>query len=157
MLAQLLTNQNNDTDSTPDEEENLNNEHPKTEKSKESSSIDTDVFKGIQAQIASLAQQDELKKVGMTRPSPLEWESVTYPSKFKPPTLHTYDDKSSPNQHIYYFQSQTDNIIDNDAIIVRLFICTLKGWPLTSSGAFPVAPSILQWTWKPEFFLDSTR
>jgi len=52
---------------------------------------------------------------------------VPYPPKFKPPTLHTYDGKSSPNQHIYYFQSQTGNVISNDAIMVRLFIGTLKG------------------------------
>ena len=56
MLAQLLDNQNsNDTDSNHDEEEYNNNEHPKTEKSKKSSSIDAEVIKDIQAQIASLA------------------------------------------------------------------------------------------------------
>jgi len=42
------------------------------------------------------------------------------------PTLHTHDGKSSPNQHIYYFQSQTDNVIDNDTVMARLFIDTLK-------------------------------
>ena len=57
----------------------------------------------------------------------MEWDSVTYPPKFKPPMLHTYNGKGSPNQHIYYFRSQTGNIIDNDAIMVRLFIDTLKG------------------------------
>jgi len=41
--------------------------------------------------------------------------------------LHTYDGKSSPNQHIYYFRSQTSNVINNDAIMARLFIGTLKG------------------------------
>jgi len=63
----------------------------------------------------------------MVCPYPLEWDSVPYPPKFKPPTLHTYDGKSSPNQHIYYFWSQTGNVIDNDAIMARLFIGTLKG------------------------------
>ena len=62
----------------------------------------------------------------MTRPYPLEWDSVSYPPKFKPPTLYTYDGKSSPNQHIYYFRSQTGNVIDNDAIMAKLFISTLK-------------------------------
>ena len=57
----------------------------------------------------------------------MEWDSVPYPPKFKPPTLYTYDGKSSPNQHIYYFWSQTGNVIDNDAIMARLFIGTLKG------------------------------
>ena len=96
MLAQLLNNQNNiDTTSSNYNEENLDNEPPKTEKSKESSSIDAEVIKGIQAQIASLTQQDELKKIGVTRPYPLD--SVRYPSKLKPPTLHMYNGKSSPN------------------------------------------------------------
>jgi len=104
MLAQLLTNRNNnDTGSNHNEEEHNDDEQPKTEKSKESSSIDAEVFKGIQAQIASLTQRDELKKVRAVCPYPLEWDSVPYPLRFKPPTLHTYDGKSSPNQHIYYF------------------------------------------------------
>jgi len=103
-------------------EEHNDDEQPKAEKSKESSSIDVEVLKGIQAQIASLPQ-----RACMTRPYPLEWDSIPYPLKFKPPTLHTYDGKSSPNQHIYYFRSQTGNVIDNDAIMARLFIGTLKG------------------------------
>jgi len=52
---------------------------------------------------------------------------MPYPPNFKLPTLHMYDGKSSPNQHIYYFRSQTGNVIDNDAIMARLFIGTLKG------------------------------
>jgi len=127
MLAQLLTNRNtNDTSNNHNDEEHNDDERPKTEKSKESSSIDVEVIKGIQAQIASLAQRNELKKVGMTRPYLLEWDSVPYPPKFKPPMLHTYDGKGSPNQHIYYFRSQIGNVIDNDAIMARLFIGTLK-------------------------------
>ena len=51
--------------------------------------MDAEVLKGIQAQIASLAQKDELKKVGAVRPYSLEWDSVPYPPKFKPPTLHS--------------------------------------------------------------------
>ena len=99
MLAQLLNNRNNDETigSNHDEKENTDTEPPKTEKSKGSSAIDADVIKGIQAQIASLTQRDELKKVRMTRPYPLEWDLIPYPQKFKPSTLHTYDGKSSPN------------------------------------------------------------
>ena len=58
--------------SNHNEEEPNDDEQPKTEKSKESSSIDAEVLKGIQAQIASLTQRDELKKTDMTRPYPLE-------------------------------------------------------------------------------------
>ena len=83
MLDQLLTNRNNnDTGSNHNEEEHNDDEQPKAEKSKESSSMDAEVLKGIQAQIASLAQRDELKKVGTVRPYPLEWDSVPYLPKF---------------------------------------------------------------------------
>jgi len=41
--------------------------------------------------------------------------------------LHSYDGKILPNQRIYYFRSQPDNVIDNDTIIIRLFIGTLMG------------------------------
>ena len=90
--------------------------------------MDAEVLKGIQTQIASLAQRDELKKVGAGSSSlPFGMRFSTIPTKIKPPTLYTYDGKSSPNQHIYYFRSQTGNVIDNDAIMARLFIGTLKG------------------------------
>ena len=58
-----------------------------------------------------------------------EWSSHIRPNgtlfhtpKFKAPTLQAFDGKGSPNQHIYYFKSQTGNVVDNDAILVRLFI-----------------------------------
>ena len=89
MFAQLFFNRNtNDSGSNHNEDEHNDNERPKADKSKKSSSIDADNIKGIQSQIASLAQRDELKKVGMT-PYLLEWDSIPYPLKFKPPILHT--------------------------------------------------------------------
>ena len=104
ILVQLLVNWNiNNTGSNHNEEEHNNDERPKTEKSKESSLIDVEVIKGIQTQVASLTQRDELKKVEITHHYPLEWDFIPYPPKFKLPTLHTYDGKSSPNQYIYYF------------------------------------------------------
>ena len=56
MLVQLLNNRNNDeTGSHLNEEENHDNNEPlKTKQLKEGSSIDAEVIKGIQAQIASL-------------------------------------------------------------------------------------------------------
>jgi len=41
--------------------------------------------------------------------------------------LQAFNGKESPNQHIYYFKSQTGNVVTNDAILVRLFIGTVKG------------------------------
>ena len=98
----------------------------KNTKESSSSSIDVEVIKGIQAQIASLDKRDKVKKMGMTRPYTLKWDSVLYPPKFKPPTLHSYDDKSSPNKCIYYFWSQTGNVVYNDAIMARIFINKLN-------------------------------
>jgi len=145
ILAQLLTNRNtNDTESNHNGEGHNDDERPKAEKSKESSSINTEVNKDIQVQIASIAQRDELKKEGMTRLYPLDLDSVLYLSKFKPPTLHTNDGKSLTNQHIYYFRSQTGNVIDNDAIMARLFIGTLKGVAFDWFRSFPPG-SINSW------------
>ena len=75
ILAQLLTNRNNDntTGSNHENEENNNDEPPKSDHSKEGSSIDAEVIKGIQAQIVSLAQRDELKKVGAIHHYPSKW------------------------------------------------------------------------------------
>jgi len=93
----------------------------------------------------------------MTRPYPLEWDSVLYPPKFKPPKLRTYDGKSSPNQYIYYFWSQTDNIIDNDAIMARVFIGTLKGVAFDWFRSLPNG-SINSWVdFESSFFLYSMR
>ena len=52
ILAQFLVNWNiKDTGSNRDQEEYNNDEHPNTQKSKESSSVDAEVIKVIQAQI----------------------------------------------------------------------------------------------------------
>ena len=59
-----------------------------------------------------------------------------------------YNGKSSPNQHIYYFWSQIGNIINNDAIMARLFIGTLKGvafdwfWSLPLGSLNSVGPKV---------------
>jgi len=103
---------------------------------------------------SSLAQRDELKKVGAIRPYPLEWDSVPYPLKFKPPTLHSYDGKSLPNQYIYYLRSQTSNVVGNNAIMARLFIGTLKGGSLWLVQKTSRVPGL---TWKPDFSPNSTR
>jgi len=52
------------------------------------------------------------------------------------------DGKSLPNQHIYYFRSQTGNVIDNDAVMARLFIGILKGVAFDWFRSLPRTPSI---------------
>ena len=81
----------------------------------------------LEQRLEALTNQKGLQEAGVVRPYPAEWDLVPYPPKFKAPTLQAFDDKGSPNQHIYYFKSQTGNEIDNDAILARLFIGTLKG------------------------------
>lgn len=41
--------------------------------------------------------------------------------------MNTLNGKGSPNQHIYYFKSQTGNVVASNTILRRLFIGTLKG------------------------------
>jgi len=63
----------------------------------------------------------------VVRPYPVEWDFAPYPRKFNAPTLQAFDDKGSLNQHSYYFKSHAGNVVANDAILVHLFIGTLKG------------------------------
>ena len=84
LLEQLLNNQNTNAnhdktfDSNLQEEKNLNENAYKDEQqhSKETSSGDAKVIKGIHDQITSLAQRNVLKKVRVAHPYPLEWDSV---------------------------------------------------------------------------------
>ena len=81
----------------------------------------------LERRLEALTNHKGLQEAGVVRPYPAEWDLVPYPFKFKAPTLQAFDGKGSPNQHIYYFKSQTGNVVDNDAILARLFIGTLKG------------------------------
>jgi len=83
---------------------------------------------------------------------PVEWDSTPYPPCFKAPNLHAFDSKGSPNQHIYYFKSQTGNVVSNDAIMARLFINTLKGVAFEWFMKF-LAGSIEKWVDLEKFFL----
>ena len=81
----------------------------------------------LEQRLEAPANRDSLQDVGIVWSYPAEWDTAPYPPKFKAPTLHTFDSKGSPNQHIYYFKSQTEFVVSNDAIMTRLFIGTLKG------------------------------
>ena len=95
------------------------------------------------------------------RPYPVEWDAAPYPPRFKALTLHTFDGKGSPNQHIYYFKSQTGNVVSNDAILGRLFIDILKGVDFEWFMKFFVG-SIKKWAdleklFFARFFEDDTK
>jgi hypothetical protein len=172
-LGQLLANKTQDANNGNNPENNPNgdtwgghNDHYKEEEihtnpppkhdqppPSGASSVSEDVIKDIQAQIASLSQRDRLRKAGMTRPYPLEWDSVLYLPRFKPPMLHSYDDKSSPNQHVYYFWSQTGDVIGNATIMTQLFISTLKGTAFDWFWSLP-AGSVNSWANLETMFLS---
>ena len=80
----------------------------------------------LEQRLEALTNQKGLQEAGVVRPHPAEWDLVSYPPKFKAPTLQPFDGKRSPNQHIYYFKSQTGNVVANDVILARLFIGTLN-------------------------------
>lgn len=108
------------------EEERISNEPPKTDSPVRSdvpsaSAVSPDVIWELQAQITFLAQRDGVRQARMIRPYPLEWDSVAYPPKYKPLSLHSYDGKGSPIQHMYYFRSQVGNMVGNDPIMTRLY------------------------------------
>ena len=84
-------------------------------------------MKELEERLEAIAYRGDLHDVGLIRSYPVEWDSAPYPPRFKAPTLHTFDGKGSPNQHIYYFKSQTRNVVSNDVIMTQLFIGTLKG------------------------------
>ena len=90
--------------------------------------------------------------MGIIWPCIVEWDTTPYPPKFKAPTFHTFNGKGSTNQHIYYFKSQTGNVVSNDVIMARLFISTLKGIAFEWFTKLP-ASSIKIWANLEKLFL----
>src|SRR5204862_3876082 len=88
----------------------------------ESKATDGHRMKRLEEQVAVLKTTTIRQEAGATRPYPVEWDTVKYPSRFKVPTLNTFDGKGSAQQHIYYFQSQTGSLMGNDPVRTRLFI-----------------------------------
>jgi len=128
MLAQLLNNLNNDEtiSSNHDEEENPHTELPKTEKVKGKFHNWYWCYKRHPSSdcISGSEEWTEESRDDASLPTGRGLSFLS--AKVKLPTLHTYDGNSSPNQHIYYFHLQTNNMIDNDDVMARLFIDTLK-------------------------------
>ena len=149
MLAQLLEDKRKSTDKTSskkskgkrkegessssvhiEEKEQSTSESSKSsskeEGNPENGGIHSKRMSQLEQRLETLTNQKGLQEA-VVRPYQAEWDLVLYPPKFKAPTLQAFDGKGSPNQHIYYFKSQTGNVVDNEAILARLFISTLKG------------------------------
>jgi len=115
----------------------------------------------LEKHLEALAHRDNLQDVGGDWPYPVEWDTAPYLPRFKAPTLHTFNGIGSSNWHIYYFKSQTGNIVSNDAIMARLFIGTLKGVTFEWFMKLP-AGSIKTWAdfdklFLTRFFEDDTE
>ena len=111
-------------------EEHSTSEPPKSSSEKEDNSENESShskrMSKLEQRLEALENWGSLQNVGIVWPYPTEWDTAPYLPKFKALTLQTFNDKESLNQHIYYFKSQTRNVVSNDAIIARLFIGTLK-------------------------------
>ena len=110
--------QSNSELSKPSSEEGGNSENRSTHSKR---------MNKLEQRLEALTNRKGLQDAGVVWPYPAEWDLVPYPPKFKDLTLQAFDGKGSPNQHIYYFKSQTENVVANDAILAHLFISTLKG------------------------------
>lgn len=90
-------------------EDNSNSEPPKSWSKEEGDSENGDNhsrrMNEREKHLETIANQSNLQEVGVVRLYSTEWDVVPYPTKFKALTLQTFDDKGSPNQHIYYFKS----------------------------------------------------
>jgi len=150
MLTQLLKDKRKSTDKTSskkskgkrkegkssssvhiEEKEQSNSESSKSsskeEGSPENGGIHSKRMSQLEQRLEALTNRKGLQETGVVRPYLAEWDLVPYPPKFKTLSLRAFDGKGSPNQHIYYFKSQTGNVVDNDTILACLFIGTLKG------------------------------
>lgn len=77
--------------------------------------------------LEAMSNRGKLQETWHDWPYPLEWDAVEYPSKFKVPSLHYFDGKGSPSQHLFYFWAQTGNIVKNNAVLTWLFDNSRKG------------------------------
>src|SRR3954470_17566945 len=71
----------------------------------ESKATDSDAghrMKRLEEKVAALKTTTIRQETGATRPYPVKWDAIKYLSRFKVPTLNTFDGKGSAQQHIYY-------------------------------------------------------
>ena len=106
-----------------EEEEHSNSELSKPsseeEDNLENTSTHSKRISKLEQHLEALSSWKGLQEVGVVRPYPAKLDLVPYPPKFKALTLQAFDSKGSPNQHIYYFKSQTGYVVSKDAILVR--------------------------------------
>ena len=121
----------NSTSKYNGKENNFSYENPESSSKEKENSNDEDnhakMMNELKKCLKAIINQSNLREVKVIIPHPVELDAAPYPFRFKAPTLQAFDGKGLPNQHIYYYKSQTENAVSNDAILARLFIGTLKG------------------------------
>ena len=55
----------------------------------------------LEQRLEALTSQKGLQEAGVVWSYRTEWDIIPYSPKFKAPTPQAFDDKGSPNQHIY--------------------------------------------------------
>lgn len=84
------------------------------------------VLEDVQTKLDALTHKDTLQKVGIMHPYPSEWDLIPFLETYRALNINKYHRKGSPNQHLYHFHSLNGNAMDNDALMTRLFIGSLK-------------------------------
>ena len=110
--------QSNSESSKPPSEEGGNSKNESTHSKR---------MNKLEQRLKAFTYRKVLQEAGVVRPYPTEWDLVPYPPKFKVSTLQAFDGKGSPNQHIYYFKFQTENVISNIAIMAHLLLAPSNG------------------------------
>ena len=80
----------------------------------------------LEKRLEAFTNRKGLQEAGVVWSYSAECDLVPYLPKFKAPTIQAFDHNGSPNQHIYFFKSQSRNVVSNDVILAHLFIGTLK-------------------------------
>lgn len=83
--------------------------------------------KEMKEAMQQMQEISKLKQAGVTSPYPAWMDKVPYPPKFQQPNLQHYNGQTSPRQHLCHFKALTGNLVGNDALLIRLFVSTLKG------------------------------
>ena len=135
--------------------EDANFEKPLTLPEKEGSDAESDHSKRIsklEKHLEALTNRKGLQEAGVVWSYSAECDLVPYLPKFKAPTVQAFDSNGSPNQHIYFFKSQSRNVVSNDVILAYLFTNTLKGLAFEWFMKLP-NDSIKNWDDLEKFFL----
>ena len=100
-------NENSTSEHSDDNKNNFEYENSESSSSEEPENSEDNHAKKmneLEKHLEAISNQSNLQEIGVVRPHPVKWDSALYPPRFKAPNLQAFDDKGSPNQHMYYFK-----------------------------------------------------